>query len=69
MCVCVCVENTSNEILVAKNAAAVANSTVADVLGKLAPIQQQLEEWHRTYGSSNTTNDFSDALNQANSSG
>ncbi|KAB5546449.1 hypothetical protein PHYPO_G00072140 [Pangasianodon hypophthalmus] len=62
-------ENTSKEILVAKNAAAMANSTVANVLEKLAPIKQQLEEWHRTYGSSNTTNDeFSDALSQANSS-
>lgn len=66
----VCIENTSKEILEAKNAAAVANSTVANVLEKLDPIKQQLEEWHRTYGSANITNeDFSDALSQANSSG
>ncbi|XP_017342550.1 laminin subunit alpha-5 isoform X1 [Ictalurus punctatus] len=62
-------ENTSQEILVVKNAASSANSTVANVLEKLAPIKKQLEEWHRTYGTSNTTNeDFNDALSQANSS-
>ncbi|KAK3546887.1 hypothetical protein QTP86_003815 [Hemibagrus guttatus] len=62
-------ENTSEEILAAKKAAGMANSTVANVLVKLAPIKQQLEEWHRTYGSANITNDdFSDVLRQANSS-
>lgn len=66
----VCVENTSKEILAAKNAAAEANSTVANVLEKLGPIKQKLEEWRRAYGSSNITNDdFSDALSQANNSG
>ncbi|KAM9445291.1 laminin subunit alpha-5 isoform 1-T1 [Clarias gariepinus] len=62
-------ENTSKDILVAKNAAAAVNSTVANVLETLAPIKQQLEEWRRAYGTANTSNDeFNDALNQANSS-
>lgn len=69
-CVYVCVENTSKDILIAKNAAAAVNSTVANVLETLAPIKQQLEEWRRAYGTANTSNDeFNDALNQANSSG
>ncbi|XP_047662931.1 laminin subunit alpha-5 isoform X3 [Tachysurus fulvidraco] len=62
-------ENTTKDILAAKKAAEMANSTVANVLEKLTPIKQQLEEWHRTYGSANITNDeFSNALSQANSS-
>ncbi|TUI56729.1 Laminin subunit alpha-5 [Bagarius yarrelli] len=62
-------ENTTEEILAAKNAAVVANRSVANVLKKLAPIKQQLEDWHRIYGSDNITYDeFSDALSQANSS-
>ncbi|KAI5095781.1 laminin subunit alpha-5 isoform X1 [Silurus meridionalis] len=61
--------NTTEEIVIAKNAATMANSTVAEVLEKLAPMKQKLDEWQRTYGSSNTTNeDFNDALSQANSS-
>ncbi|KAJ8408959.1 hypothetical protein AAFF_G00239800 [Aldrovandia affinis] len=60
---------TAKDIEEAKQAAAVANSTTAQVEDTLSPMKKQLDEWQQQYGDSNTTNeDINNAFLEANKS-
>lgn len=47
-----------------------ANATAWQVSQALRPIEEQLEQWQKTYGQANTTNnDINKALMEANNTG
>ncbi|KAJ3586856.1 hypothetical protein NHX12_013248, partial [Muraenolepis orangiensis] len=57
----------SEELAEAKRAAQQANSTAAGVIRALAPIEEQLDQWDKSYGDANATNhDINHALMEAN---
>ncbi|XP_045913044.1 laminin subunit alpha-5 isoform X2 [Micropterus dolomieu] len=59
--------NASQEILEAKQAAELANTTVTQINDALRPIKEQLDQWQQTYGDANATNeDINNALMEAN---
>ncbi|XP_069382509.1 laminin subunit alpha-5 isoform X2 [Paralichthys olivaceus] len=59
--------NVSQEIDEAKQAADLANTTATQVNDALRPIKEQLDQWERTYGDTNATNDdINKALMEAN---
>lgn len=60
----------SQEIDDAKRAANLANTTASQVNDDLRPIKEQLDQWQRTYGDANATNDdINKALMEANKTG
>lgn len=62
--------DASQEILEAKQAAELANTTVTQINDALRPIKEQLDQWQQTYGDANATNeDINNALMEANNTG
>ena len=60
----------SQEIAEAKQAAGRANATATQVNDALRPIKEQLDQWKKTYGDANVTNDdINKALMEANKTG